>query len=139
MLVPGRRDGHQHAGRLFADIGDVVLHARRNEQEGAGGRADHLSADVPDTFAVKHIEGFFLHAMHMQAGGEAGRYGPVEHARVSGIPAGDEEHHRLATQHYPLVLVGHADDRGGAHLILHRFAAFPAATGAECLYPAGQS
>ena len=52
MLVPRRRDGHQHAGRLLAHIGDVVRHARRDEQKGPGCCPDDLIAGVPPSYRV---------------------------------------------------------------------------------------
>ena len=61
VLMPGRRDSHQHAGRSLADIRDVVRHARRDEQVGSGCRADRPLADMPLTVALEQLEGLLLH------------------------------------------------------------------------------
>lgn len=119
MLVAGRRDGHQDASRLLTDIRDVVGHPRRDEQIGAGRCADRPVADMPFTLAVEQVEGLLLHPVNMPPGGEPRRDRPVEHARVPGIFAGDEEHHGMTTQDDPVRLIGHANDGIGAHAVLH--------------------
>jgi hypothetical protein len=124
-LVARRRNGHQHAGRPLADIGDVVRHARWDEHIGSRRCANRPVADMPLAFALDEVERLLLHPVNMAPGGEPRRDCPVEHARVPGIFAGDEEDHRITTQHDPLLLIGHANDGVGAHVIppsLKRFA-----------------
>jgi hypothetical protein len=46
-----------------------VRHARRDEQIGSRGCADHHFANLPFAFALQHVEGFFLDTVNMEAGG----------------------------------------------------------------------
>src|SRR3982074_899236 len=50
---------------------------------------------LPLAFALKHVEGFFLNTMHVQAGGKSRRQGPVKHRRVFCVLAGHQERQRL--------------------------------------------
>src|SRR6185437_17126619 len=73
MLVAGRRNGHQHASQLLADIRDVVRHPRWDEQIGSGRCANRPVADMPLTLALDQVEGLLLHPMNMPSGGEPRR------------------------------------------------------------------
>ena len=61
------------------------------------------------------VEGLFLNAMHVEAGGKARRHRPFEHRSVLRILSGHEEHHRLAGQRDLLALARHSNDCFCAH------------------------
>ena len=110
MLMPGRRDRHQHPGRCIADIGDIVRHAGRQEQEGTGFGANAFLACPPFTLTLEDIERLLLHSVNMQPGGKARRDGPVEHACVFGVLASDEEGHWFAAQDHAGIVPGQSND-----------------------------
>src|SRR5215467_11340530 len=116
MLVTGGRYGQEHSSRLVAGVGDAVRHARRDEDECSGPRADQLAAYLPLAFALQQIEGFFVDTMNVETGGRAGRQRTVEHGRIPRLLSSHEESHRLAGQraHF-LALPWHSNDRFCAH------------------------
>ena len=77
---------------------------------GARFGVDQFATHMPLAFAFQHIEGFFLDAVNVSAGGKTGRQRPVEHGRMLGVLSGHKEHQRLAGQRDLLALAGHADD-----------------------------
>jgi len=110
MLMPRRRDCHQHPRRSVADIGDIVRNARRQEKECARRGTEALLASPPFALALEHVKRLLLHSMHVPAGGKAGWDGPVEHAGVFGVLAGDEEGHWFAAQDHAGIVPGQSND-----------------------------
>ena len=92
FLVTG--EDTKHPCWLVAGVGDVVRHARWNEDECSGLGADQLAAYLPLAFALKHEEGFFLSTVNVEAGGKSGWQGPIEHGRVltTASPPGHEHY-----------------------------------------------
>ena len=65
--------GHDHSPGLVAGVGNVVWHARRDEQISSSLGVDFFAAHVPLALAFQHIEHFFLDAVNVGTGGKSGR------------------------------------------------------------------
>jgi hypothetical protein len=74
-----------------------------------------LVAYLPLTFALQHVEGFFLNTMDVEAGEKAGWQRLVKHTRVLRILSGHQERHRLAGQRDLFALTRHSNDWFCAH------------------------